>query len=670
MRTIHPSSLRTTFRSLVRPLALAAAAILGSIVVLGAQDPQPAGALDDTPWALPAPPPRCTVAQANAGNVAGCIVAFYDDPSTTGYGVPPAPGVGEGWVWSGSRYNGSPVLATWESTWIAENDQPVAGLRAGTLETHRYAQPLFEGFLGEIAANGYRVREASGYGFRCTAGSGGWQCPSGDPDDLSNHAWGLAIDFNSAANPIRSYQGVDGQTACLTPIVTDMPRWVIQTAEKWGLYWGGYGWNSGCPTLETQRTVVSRDPPHFEFRGTPEQAAAIAAFNLGNNPNAFCRNVVNDAGATVEDCSFSLRPSAGVRLPVQLQPPAGAVAAMINLTATDATAPGFLTLEDCAARTGARTTSAITYTTGESVAAMAIVPISADGRFCVYRSSPVHSVVDVSAYLGSSGEPLWFAPSTPARLTDSRTDGACLPEQDCIPGKVPAASAQVVPTQTADARVVNLTVVDARAPGFAQIGRCPEVGPASTFSNINVMNAGARANLALVPPSDAGTCAFTLSEANVVVDELGTLRSTDGYGWKLAPSRRAIDTRQCTTQPCAGKPRAASVIRVDLGTASPAAAVAITVTDTAAAGFVTVGRCADIEAGGAARTSNVNYARGQTVTGLALVALDQGAMCVYTHASANVVVDVQAELTTEQTVGLLPVTPARAHDSRTPTPSA
>lgn len=665
MRRLHPPTFRTRIRPLLRPLALASAALLGAVVVVTADPGEPAGALDDTPWTLPAPPPRCTVQQANSGDVAGCIVAFYEDPATTGYGVPPAPGVGDGWVWSGQRYNGSPALASWEASWIVENAEPVAGLRAGTLETHRYAQPLFEGFLNEVAANGYRVREASGYGFRCTAGSGGWECPSGDPDDLSNHAWGLAIDFNSAANPIRSYQSIDGQTACLTPIVTDMPRWVIQTAEKWGLYWGGYGWNSGCPTLDTQRTVVSRDPPHFEFRGTPEQAAAIAAFNLGNNPAAVCRDVVNDAGATVEQCSLSPRPAGGVRLPVQLQPPAGAVAAMINLTATDATAPGFLTLEDCAARTGARTTSAITYATGESVAAMAIVPITPDGRFCVYRSSAVHSVVDVSAYLGSSGTPLWFAPSTPSRLTDSRTDGACLPQQDCVPGRVPASSAQVVPTSTADARVVNLTVVDARAPGYAQIGRCADVGPAGTFSNINVMGSGARANLALVPPTDAGTCAFTLSEANIVVDELGTLRSTDGFGWKLAAPRRAIDTRECTAQWCAGRPRSAGVVRVDLGTTAPAAAVAITVTDPAAAGFVTVGLCADIEAGGGARTSNVNYARGQTVTGLALVALGEGRMCAYTSASAHVVIDVQAELTTDRTVGLLPVTPARFHDSRT-----
>ncbi len=35
-------------------------------------------------------------------------------------------------------------------------------------------------------------------------------------------------------------------------MTTDIPRWVVQTAEKWGLYWGGYGWNSGCMSPETR----------------------------------------------------------------------------------------------------------------------------------------------------------------------------------------------------------------------------------------------------------------------------------------------------------------------------------------------------------------------------------------------------------------------------------
>jgi hypothetical protein len=337
---------------------------------------------------------------------------------------------------------------------------------------------------------------------------------------------------------------------------------------------------------------------------------------------------------------------------------------MINLTATEGAAPGYLTLEDCGPRSGPRTTSALTYAAGQSVAAMAIVPISSTGRFCLYRSSAVHSVVDVTAYLGSAGERLWYQPSTPTRLTDTRVVGACPPGQACTPGMLPAFTKQLVPTGSNDARIVNLTVVDSGAPGWLQVGRCADVGPEGKFSNLNVGDAGARANMALVPAGDSGTCALGMSTAHVIVDELGRLSTGDGFGWRMAPPRRVLDTRECTDRWCEGRPGAGAVVRVDLGALAPAAAIAVTVTDTGAAGFVTVGRCADLVGATQMQTSNVNYGRGVTTTGLAIVAADQGEICAYTMSPAHLVIDVQAELTSQHDVGLLPVTPTRLHDSR------
>ena len=93
-------------------------------------------------------------------------------------------------------------------------------------------------------------------------------------------------------------------------MVTDLPRWVIQTAERWGIYWGGYGWSSGCQDTTTERTSVYRDPPHFEFRGTPEQARAIVDFNLGNDPSRICIPIVDDEGNDTEHCGRSSKPAA------------------------------------------------------------------------------------------------------------------------------------------------------------------------------------------------------------------------------------------------------------------------------------------------------------------------------------------------------------------------
>ena len=40
----------------------------------------------------PSSPPRCTVQQVDSGNVAGCIVTFYDEPAATGWGIAPRAG--------------------------------------------------------------------------------------------------------------------------------------------------------------------------------------------------------------------------------------------------------------------------------------------------------------------------------------------------------------------------------------------------------------------------------------------------------------------------------------------------------------------------------------------------------------------------------------------------
>ncbi len=646
-----------------RSLLLAGALLVAGTLSIVAPMPT-AQALDTTPWRLPATPPRCSLQQAESGDVAGCLLAFYADPIDTGWGAPPAPGVGGGWNWNGYTYNDSPALAGWEATQISSNPSEVAGMSPGQLQTHVAAQALFEGFLDEIASNGYRVYGASGYSFRCTSANGGWSCPSGNTGDLSNHAWGLAIDMNAGTNPISGYSGINGQTACATPIRTDLPQWVIQTAERWGLYWGGYGWNNGCSDVTTQRTYVYRDPPHFEFRGTPGQAAAIADFNLRNDPNRVCFEIVDDDGKSVEACNRTGRPEAKWRIPVQLEPPAGAVAAVINLTVTEPSAPGYLTLEDCAPRTGPRETSTISYTTGQTIATMAVVPLAEDGRFCVYRLSEVHSIVDVVAYLGADGERLWFEPAVPTRLTDTRLHGSCTPLLECHDGPVASRERLAVPTSDSVARIANVTVVDGRGPGYVQAGQCDSVGPGHTFSNVNYVNEMARANLAVIEGGDSGACVFTLTEANVIVDELGRLTPDAGYGWRLAPPKRMLDTRECTPAWCDSLPDAGTVIRLDLETENPGAAVAITVTQTQAAGYITVGRCDVLIGVDHPATSNLNHGPGETITNLALVDLDEGEMCIYTKASAHVIIDVQAELVADHTIGLLPITPTRVHDSR------
>ena len=63
-------------------------------------------------------------------------------------------------------------------------------------------------------------------------------------------------------------------------------------------------------------------------------------------------------------------------------------------------------------------------------------------------------------------------------------------------------------------------------------------------------------------------------------------------------------------------------------------------------------------------TSNLNHAAGETTTNLAIVGVEDGEICVVNRAAGHIVLDLQATLTTDSTVGVSPVDPARAHDSR------
>lgn len=121
----------------------------------------------------------------------------------------------------------------------------IVKIRAGgrDLYVRREVAHLFKGFIDEIVRGGYRIDlgpiDDWGYANRDIRGR---------PGVKSNHSWGLAVDLNARTNPMGS------------KLKTDMPRWVVDTAQKWGLLWGG--------TYKTRP-----DAMHFEFVGRPSDVA-------------------------------------------------------------------------------------------------------------------------------------------------------------------------------------------------------------------------------------------------------------------------------------------------------------------------------------------------------------------------------------------------------------
>ena len=634
---------------------------------------------DNSPWTTPTMPPKCTDSQVAAGTVAGCLVTKSFEPVARTWGSPPFPftsgAPNPGWKWLGWTYNGSPALKDWEST-LWKNAEKVGSIRAGTLQAPPAALALFEGFLAEVQANGYRITDVGAYNFRCTSNTRK-DCNGLDASSLSNHAWGLAIDINSGANPELRYTPLDeGGSACSTPMTTNIPRWVVQTAEKWGLLWGGYGWSGGCGSPSAMKTSVLRDPTHFEFRGTQDEAIAIAAAN-GRPVRRYCANVV-EGTTTVRRCAWADKPQAGWRTAVSLQAPTGATAALVNITLTGAEAVGYVTAEACdVAISGERSSSNGNVSPGLTVANLAVVPVDQLGRFCLYNSVPMQTIVDVQGFFlpskvaGPFGS--LFTPLSPTRVLDTRngprcdTSGACtatgrvnqLEENGVVVGHAPAGSL---------ALLANITVTDTAAGGYATADSCESLAPGEqTRSNINFAGKDTVANLAVVPVGQLGGrpgfCAVSSAATHAIVDVQGVFAPAPVGQWGYTPMTptRLVDTRKSGTRATAG-----GVTRVTAPAGASAVLVNLTVLDGNAIGYATADRCSTLVPGPQSQ-SNANMVPGRTTANLAVVPVDpDGTFCVYTSAATELIVDVQGTFSPGGDLRFVAINSTRRLDSRIP----
>ena len=673
--SLRPISLTLSLSSLLAAISIpsVAAADAARPGTTTLPEPPAIDTANDEPWAFPVRPDNCDDEQLATGDVRACVVMGWNDPTSRGWPAPPAPRSGDPdqWAWNGYSYSGSPALAEWEESILSENANRIGRVRAGRLQTHRDVAVLFEGFLTDVVDNGYHLDDAHGYGYRCTGGSGGWDCPSGNSAGLSLHAWGLAIDINAGTNPIVTLRDADGGNACEIPMETDMPQWVIQTAEKWGLYWGGYGFSGDCSSPDDVRSSTYRDPPHFEFRGTPDVAAQIARFNLRNNPDLGCYDVVDTDGTERLRCNREFSVEAGWRVAIDPGAPEGAVAAVVNLTATGADEGGFLTLESCAARTpGMPATSNVNYEPGQSVANLATVALDSDGRFCIYHDTSVHAVVDVVGFIAAPTaevEAGWFTPIAPVRVGDTRKREVCHRDGSCESGPIVAGSVATLPVEGERVLLANLTVTDNTSTGYVSAGDCSLLdGSVPEWSNLNFAGENARANLAIIDTSlSASACAYTWADTHLIVDLIGEISVESGLGWQPVEPERVLDTRKCADDRCAIPVGAGEVIAVDLGDGVDAAIVNVTATGAAEDGFATLAPCAVLESvTGMPSTSTINVDAGATAANLAIASDDGSGVCLWASEEMHLIVDVQSLLVPERDLGFVSSGPSRVYDGR------
>jgi hypothetical protein len=322
-------------------------------------------------------------------------------------------------------------------------------------------------------------------------------------------------------------------------------------------------------------------------------------------------------------------------------------AAELNVTASDAQAPGFVTVWPCdQAQPNA---SNLNVAPGSTVANAVLAPLAADGTVCLYTSTPVHLIVDVGGSLSSTDSYLGLSP---ARLLDTRPGAKTADGQQAGAGIRAPGSTTVLPVagragvSTGAAAVsLNVTATGTTGAGFVTVWPCDQTRPlASTLD----YGAGASvANLVIAKLAADGTvCLYTSAGAHLVVDANGEYTAAVAYA-PLTPARLADSRAGATTVDgrFAGDGIHAARSTTHLLVAGrggvPAGATAVTLNITATEptgpGFVTVWPCDQTQP----LASTLNYAAGDTVANLSIttVAAD-GSVCLYTEAAAHLVVDV------------------------------
>jgi hypothetical protein len=98
-------------------------------------------------------------------------------------------------------------------------------------------------------------------------------------------------------------------------------------------------------------------------------------------------------------------------------PSTGVSAVSLNVTVTEPSAAGFVTVYPCAG--GRPWSSNLNYVRGQTVPNAVVAPVDANGEVCFYADADTHLVVDVNGWFAAS-DTGGFAGMTPVRWADTR----------------------------------------------------------------------------------------------------------------------------------------------------------------------------------------------------------------------------------------------------------
>lgn len=208
-------------------------------------------------------------------------------------------------------------------------------------------------------------------------------------------------------------------------------------------------------------------------------------------------------------------------------PATGVSSVVLNLTAAQATAPGYVTVWPSGQTRPTASSLNVTFA-GQNIANLVIVPLGDGGKVSLYTQSGTQLVADVAGWFGDSSQPAsvvgLFHPVSPTRILDTRIANGISTTTPVPPDgsiNVAIAGRGGAPATGVSAVVLNITAAEATAPGY--VTAWPSDQPRPTASNINVTNAGQDIpNLGFITLSGSGEIAlYSQSGTHLVADLAG-----------------------------------------------------------------------------------------------------------------------------------------------------
>jgi N-acetylmuramoyl-L-alanine amidase len=308
--------------------------------------------------------------------------------------------------------------------------------------------------------------------------------------------------------------------------------------------------------------------------------------------------------------------------------PTAAVAVSANITVTGSTGAGFVTAFPCGERPN---TSSVNFSAGQTIAAMILTKLDSTGRLCLYASTALDVIVDVTAWFPVNGA---FDAVTPTRLLDTRIGRVPLAAR--VERVLPVAGRAGVPTN-ASAVALNVVAVNPSRDGWLVVYPCDRGWGGTSTVNFTARNT--IANLAVTKLAGNGSvCLYADAATDVVVDITGGF--PDGGAYTPIAPVRIMDTRAALMHKrLDDEDTNEVVIRGMAGIPSTATAVVLnlTVTNPSDAGFITLYPCAQIRPD----TSNLNFEAGDSIPNLTLTQIGvNGCLRLYNEVAADAIVDV------------------------------